>query len=85
MGFCRRYCGNASPATGGYDDVIIKGETNPEKPSFAAFYTKGDEVVAVASMQMDPVMTQCAELMRHGKMFSKKDIVAGKDVLSANL
>jgi len=36
-------------------------------------------------MMMDPVMTQCAELMRHGKMFSKKDIVAGKDVLSAHL
>lgn len=83
--FRRRYCGNASPATGGYDDVIIKGETSPDKPSWAAYYTKGEEVVAVASMMMDPVMTQSAELLRQGKMFSKSEIAGGKDVLSANL
>jgi NADPH-dependent 2,4-dienoyl-CoA reductase/sulfur reductase-like enzyme len=75
-----RYCGNTMP---GYDDVVIVGDTGPEKYGFAAYYTKGDVVVAVATMGKDPVMAQSAELMRLGKMLSKADIKGGKDVLTA--
>lgn len=46
-----------------------------------AYYTKGEDVVAVATMQKDPYMVQCAELMRRGMMPSKKDIIGGVDVL----
>lgn len=82
LGSQLRYCGHTPD---GFDDVIIDGETNPEKPSFAAYYTKGDDVVAVASMMKDPVMTKAAELMREGKMLSRSDIKGGKDILQANL
>lgn len=82
LGSQLRYCGHTPD---GFDDVIIDGETNPEKPSFAAYYTKGDEIVAVASMMKDPIMTKAAELMREGKMLSRSDIKGGKDILQANL
>lgn len=50
-----------------------------------AYYTKGEEVVAVASMQKDPYMVQCAELMRMGMMPSKKEIVGGVNVLNVGV
>ncbi|KAL2419914.1 Apoptosis-inducing factor 1 [Exophiala dermatitidis] len=80
LGSQLRYCGSGAI---GWDDLILKGE--PENSKFAAYYAKGDEIVAVASMQMDPVMTKSAELMRHGSMPSKSEIQGGKDVLQANL
>lgn len=48
-----RYCGNTPH---GYDDVILNGETDVSegKQSWVAYYTKGEEVVAVASMMKDP-------------------------------
>ncbi|KAK4993082.1 hypothetical protein LTR28_001158, partial [Elasticomyces elasticus] len=55
LGSQLRYCGNT---VGGYDDVVLKGETSPEKPSWVAYYTKGEEVLAVASMMKDPYMAQ---------------------------
>ena len=85
LGAQLRYCGNTSM---GYDDVVIDGslEVGQDKmPSFAAYYCKGEQVVAVATMAKDPVMSQVAELMRRGTMLSKKDLRGGKDVLSASL
>lgn len=85
LGMQLRYCGNNSS---GYDDVIIKGSTEvgeDKQPSFAAFYVKGEDCVAVATMGKDPVMSQSAELMRRGKMWSKSDLQGGKDILSASL
>lgn len=76
LGSQLRYCGNT---VNGYDDVVIQGDT--EKPSFVAYYTKGDVVVAVASMMKDPYMTQSAELMRRGKMPSKGELQKGVDIL----
>ena len=75
-----RYCGNTP---NGWDDLVLKGE--PEESKFAAYYTHGDTVVAVATMMMDPVMSKCAELMRRGSMPSKKDIQGGVDVLTVDL
>ena len=72
-----RYCGHTP---NGYDDLIMKGE--PDKGKFAAFYCKNDTVVAVASMMMDPIMSQSAELMRRGKMPGKSEIQKGLDVMS---
>lgn len=76
LGSQLRYCGSTP---NGWDDLILKGE--PENSKFAAFYTKDDDVVAVASMMMDPVMVQSAELMRAGKMPKKSEIKGGTDVL----
>lgn len=72
-----RYCGNT---VNGYDDVVIHGSLDEGK--WAAYYTKGETVVAVASMGYDPVMTQSAELMALGKMPSKSKLKDGFDVLS---
>ncbi|GAB7354971.1 hypothetical protein MBLNU459_g5585t1 [Dothideomycetes sp. NU459] len=83
LGAQLRYCGNTPQ---GYDDVIIQGETSVEKgPSFAAYYTKGEEVVAVASMMKDPYMTQSAELMRRKKMPSKSELQKGVDILEISI
>ena len=80
LGSQLRYCGSTP---NGWDDLVLKGE--PDNGKFAAYYTKGDEVVAVASMMMDPVMVQSAELMRIGKMLSKGDIEGGKDIMSVSV
>jgi len=62
LGSQLRYCG-ATP--NGWDELVLKG--NPKEGKFAAFYAKGETIVAVASMQMDPVMTKSAELMRRAE------------------
>lgn len=72
-----RYCGNT---VGGYDDLVIQGSL--EEGKWAAYYTKGETVVAMASMGMDPAMTQSAELMALGKMPTKSQLKDGLDVLS---
>ncbi|KAL4954906.1 hypothetical protein BDW69DRAFT_193649 [Aspergillus filifer] len=77
LGAQLRYCGNTP---NGWDDLILKGQ--PDEAKFVAYYTKGDTIVAVASMGMDPVMVKCAELMRRGNMPSKSEIQGGVDVLS---
>ncbi|GAM84295.1 hypothetical protein ANO11243_022890 [Dothideomycetidae sp. 11243] len=77
-----RYCGNTA---NGYDDIVIKGETGAENPSWVAYYTKEDQVVAVASMMKDPYMTQAAELMRRGAMPGKKEIEDGADIMDVEI
>jgi NADPH-dependent 2,4-dienoyl-CoA reductase/sulfur reductase-like enzyme/nitrite reductase/ring-hydroxylating ferredoxin subunit len=77
-----RYCGNT---THGYDEVAIQGKLSEDK--WAAFYCKGETVVAVATMGMDPVMSQSAQLMRVGRMPTKSELkpgvlLDGLDVLS---
>lgn len=81
MGAQLRYCGNISPH--GYDDVVLVG--NPDEAKFVAFYCKGETVVAVASMQKDPYMSQSAELMRRGGMPTKSELKAGKDILGVDV
>ncbi|KLO13068.1 flavo protein [Schizopora paradoxa] len=70
-----RYCGLGV----GYDDIHITG--NPAELKFVAYYFKGGRVVAVASMQADPLVTKCSELMRLGLMPSPAEIKAGKNPL----
>ncbi|CBF82545.1 hypothetical protein AN9103.2 [Aspergillus nidulans FGSC A4] len=80
LGSQLRYCGNTIM---GWDDLVLKGE--PENAKFAAYYCKGETVVAVATMGMDPIMVKCAELMRRNNMPSKKEIQDGVDVLSIDV
>lgn len=79
-----RYCGH-TPS--GWDDVVIQGNTDVSegKQSWVAYYTKGDEVQAVASMMKDPYMSQSAELMRRGKMPSKSELSKGVDIMEISV
>lgn len=77
-----RYCGNT---THGYDEVVFQG--SPDEGKWSAFYCQGETVVAVATMGMDPVMSQSAQLMRVGRMPGKSELkpgvlLNGLDVLS---
>jgi len=74
-----RYCGNGR----GYDDVFIKGD--PGEMKFVAYYSKGGKVVAVASMQNDPVVVKASELLRLELMPSLEELKAGKDPLSVDI
>ena len=83
LGTALRYCGNT---VGGYDDVLVLGETSIDKgPSFIAYYTKDDEVLAAASIGKDPLVMQAAELMRRGKMPGKSELKKGVDILEIDL
>ncbi|KAF8968027.1 flavoprotein [Flammula alnicola] len=74
-----RYCGFGAK----YEDVIIKGE--PDDLKFIAYYVKAGKIVAVASMQNDPVVSKASELLRLGLMPSPEEIKAGKDLLSIDI
>jgi len=80
LGSQLRYCGNT---VNGWDDLVLQGE--PDKAKFAAYYCKGETVVAVGTMQTDPVMTQASELMRRGKMPSKSELKKGVDILQISV
>ncbi|XP_025093063.1 apoptosis-inducing factor 3-like isoform X2 [Pomacea canaliculata] len=56
----------------GYDDIVVHGDLSA--PQFAAFYTKGDKVVAVASLAFDPIVSQAASLMEKGDTILKSEI-----------
>jgi NADPH-dependent 2,4-dienoyl-CoA reductase/sulfur reductase-like enzyme/nitrite reductase/ring-hydroxylating ferredoxin subunit len=74
-----RYCGYGAK----HDDIFIKGDPNELK--FIAYYIKADKVVAVASMQNDPVIPKASELLRLGLMPSVEEIKGGKDLLSIDI
>ena len=76
LGSQLRYCGNTP---NGWDDLVLQGE--PKEGKFAAFYGHKGETVAVASMMMDPVMAQSAELMRRGEMPKVEELRKGRDVM----
>lgn len=80
LGAQLRYCGNT---VNGWDDLVLQGE--PAEAKFFAYYTKGETVVAMASMGMDPAMAQSAELMRLGKMPSKSQLKGGLDIMDVGV
>ncbi|POR32200.1 Apoptosis-inducing factor 1 [Tolypocladium paradoxum] len=80
LGAQMRYCGNTA---NGWDDVVLQGD--PAEAKFVAYYTKGETVVAMASMGRDPAMAQSAALMRLGKMCSKSQLQQGMDVMDAGV
>ncbi|KAM5353588.1 hypothetical protein ACJ41O_000238 [Fusarium nematophilum] len=75
LGAQLRYCGNSAP---GWDDLVLQGD--PAENKFIAYYCKGETVVAMASMGMDPAMVETAELMRVGKMPTKSELQEGMSV-----
>ncbi|XP_036050879.1 apoptosis-inducing factor 3 isoform X1 [Onychomys torridus] len=56
----------------GFDDVIIQGDL--EELKFVAFYTKSDEVIAVASMNYDPIVSKVAEVLASGRAIRKREV-----------
>ncbi|KAH7419869.1 hypothetical protein BKA64DRAFT_562384 [Cadophora sp. MPI-SDFR-AT-0126] len=80
LGSQLRYCGNTP---NGFDDLVLQGQLDEAK--FVAYYTKGETVVAVGTMGIDPVMTASSELMRRGAMPTKSDLKKGADVLSISV
>ncbi|KAI9049926.1 hypothetical protein LZ554_006073 [Drepanopeziza brunnea f. sp. 'monogermtubi'] len=80
LGSQLRYCGNTP---NGWDDLVLQGQ--PEEAKFVAYYTKGETVVAVATMGVDPVMVASSELMRRGAMPTKSQLKKGVDILSISV
>jgi len=80
LGSQLRYCGNTP---NGWDDLVLQGQS--EEAKFVAYYAKGETVVAVATMGVDPVMAQASELMRRGKMPTKSELKKGLDILSVSV
>ncbi|KAL2016197.1 hypothetical protein VTK56DRAFT_4086 [Thermocarpiscus australiensis] len=78
LGSQLRYCGNTMAS--GWDDLVLQGD--PDQGKWVAYYAKGETIVAMASMGMDPAMAQCAQLMSLGRMPSKAQLQAGLDILS---
>ena len=80
LGSQLRYCGNA---VGGWDDVIVDGD--PAAAKFVAYYTKGETVVAMATMGRDPLMVQSADLMRTDSMPTKSQLQQNPDVMAVGV
>ncbi|TNY20584.1 hypothetical protein DMC30DRAFT_411666 [Rhodotorula diobovata] len=76
-----RYAGTTKASE--WDDMHVAG--NPDELKFVSYYFKGDQVVAAASMQSDPVVAHISELMRLDKMLSKQEIKDGKSPLDVKL
>ncbi|XP_069040490.1 apoptosis inducing factor mitochondria associated 4 isoform X2 [Lepisosteus oculatus] len=74
LGKSFRYAGYGE----GYTEIVMKGKL--EEMKFLAFYIKNDEVVAVASLNFDPAVSQVAEMMAAGRTITKTQ--AASDDLS---
>ncbi|KAI5293180.1 hypothetical protein KEM52_005762 [Ascosphaera acerosa] len=77
-----RYAGNT---INGFDDVVVVNERTEPHVKFVAYYTVADTVVAVASMNSDPVVMKCAVLMRARRMLTKTEIQQGVSPLSVKV
>ncbi|XP_036359117.1 apoptosis-inducing factor 3 isoform X1 [Octopus sinensis] len=54
-----------------YNDIVVHGDDE----KIACFYTKGEEILAVASLNHDPIVAKVAEIMAEGKMLTKNEVV----------
>uniref|UniRef100_UPI00398F120F apoptosis inducing factor mitochondria associated 4 n=1 Tax=Pristiophorus japonicus TaxID=55135 RepID=UPI00398F120F len=70
LGTSLRFAGHGA----GYEEIIIHGDLLEMK--FVVFYIKEDVVVAVASMNYDPVVAQVAEVLASGQLISKQEAEA---------
>ncbi|XP_066492559.1 apoptosis-inducing factor 3-like [Tiliqua scincoides] len=55
----------------GYTDTVLKGDLNQEK--FVIFYLKDGYVIAVASLNFDPIVSLVAEVIYSGSRISKQE------------
>ena len=69
FGMSLRYAGHASQ---GFDDILYEGSV--ADGSFAAYYCKGDNVVAVSTLKKDPRAAQFANLLKEGRNLTKKQV-----------
>jgi hypothetical protein len=53
---------------------VFEGDVAEGK--FVAYYCKGDIVLAVATLMRDPIAAHFANLLRDGKILSKKDAMS---------
>ncbi|XP_065187782.1 apoptosis-inducing factor 3-like [Sycon ciliatum] len=65
----------------GHDDIVVEGD--PDELKFAAAYLKGDSVIAVAAMGMDPLVSRAADHLLAGTMPSAADVRANPASLLA--
>jgi methyltransferase-like protein len=52
---------------------------------FVAYHIKDNKVIAVSSMQRDPLAMKASELFRLGLFPSVEEIKAGKDIMSIDI
>jgi NADPH-dependent 2,4-dienoyl-CoA reductase/sulfur reductase-like enzyme/nitrite reductase/ring-hydroxylating ferredoxin subunit len=64
-----RYCGYSK----GYDQIVYDGQ--PEEYKFAAYYCKGEEILAVLTLMKDPIVSIASELMKMDKMPTKSQLI----------
>jgi len=57
------------------EEVVVEGDVSGME--FISYYTEGEDVIAVASVNKDAVALACAELMRTGKMPKVSDFMIG--------
>eukprot|EP00929_Paragymnodinium_shiwhaense_P034003 TRINITY_DN18555_c0_g1_i1.p1 TRINITY_DN18555_c0_g1~~TRINITY_DN18555_c0_g1_i1.p1 ORF type:complete len:637 (+),score=167.18 TRINITY_DN18555_c0_g1_i1:88-1998(+) len=57
------------------DRVIIEGDASGME--FISYYTEDDRIMAVATVNKDPVAVACAELMRRGQMPRVSELILG--------
>ena len=69
FGMSFRYAGHAAH---GFDDILYEGSV--AEGSFAAYYCKGQEVVAVGTLKKDPRAAQFANLLKSGRKLAKNQI-----------
>jgi len=65
-----------------YETVLLdteKLEIDPANPKFVAYYIHNDKVVAVSSMNRDPVVAEVAELLQEGVTLSSADLKTALD------
>lgn len=74
-----RYVGLAAS----FDEVIVDG--NADEMKFVGYYVKDGKIIAVSSMQRDPVAIKASELFRLGLFPSVEEIRAGKDILTIDI
>ncbi|BGP42367.1 Apoptosis-inducing factor 1 [Rhodotorula kratochvilovae] len=76
-----RYAGTTKASD--WDDLHIVG--NPDELKFVAYYFQGENVVAAASMQSDPIVAHISELLKLDKMPTKSELKGGKSPLDVAL
>ena len=69
FGMSFRYAGHAAE---GFDDILYEGSV--EEGSFAAYYCKGHNVVAVGTLKKDPRAAQFANLLKNGRKLHKDQV-----------
>lgn len=63
----------------GYDDIVVHGDLDLDTPKFIAYYTKGDEVIAAASLNFDPYVARLADMMLAGEKVLKSEVQSSAD------